>query len=33
LNEFASHDFKLGMRWLFNEPAAPIYAPPLVRKG
>jgi opacity protein-like surface antigen len=31
LTDFTSHDFKLGMRWLFNEPvAAP---PPLVRKG
>ena len=31
LTDFHSHDFKLGMRWLFNEPAAP--PPPLVRKG
>lgn len=31
LNEFASHDFKIGMRWLFNEP---VYAPPpLISKG
>lgn len=29
-----SHDFKLGMRWMFQpEQQAPAYAPPLIRKG
>ena len=29
-----SHDFKLGMRWMFQpEQAAPVYAAPLMRKG
>jgi opacity protein-like surface antigen len=32
LTDFQSHDFKLGMRWMLNEPA-PAYAPPLMRKG
>ncbi len=32
LTDFHSHDFKLGMRWLFNEPV-PALLPPLVRKG
>jgi opacity protein-like surface antigen len=32
LTDLDSHDFKLGMRWLLNEPA-PAYAPPLMRKG
>jgi opacity protein-like surface antigen len=32
LSDFTSHDFKLGMRWMFNEPT-PVYAPPLMRKG
>jgi opacity protein-like surface antigen len=32
LTDLDSHDFKLGMRWLLNEPA-PVYAPPLMRKG
>jgi len=32
LTNLDSHDFKLGMRWLLNEPA-PAYAPPLMRKG
>jgi opacity protein-like surface antigen len=32
LSDFTSHDFKLGMRWMLNEPA-PAYAPPLMRKG
>jgi opacity protein-like surface antigen len=34
LTDFDSHDFKLGMRWMFSEPA-PSYAPPppLMRKG
>jgi len=30
LTEFTSHDFKLGFRYLFNEP---VMIPPLVRKG
>src|SRR5262245_29035383 len=34
LSDMTSHDIKLGMRWLFNEPvAAPVYAPPVMRKG
>jgi opacity protein-like surface antigen len=33
LTDFDSHDFKLGMRWMFNEPPQPVYAPPLMRKG
>jgi opacity protein-like surface antigen len=34
LTDLDSHDFKIGMRWLLNEPAqAPVYAPPLMRKG
>jgi opacity protein-like surface antigen len=34
LTGFDSHDFKLGMRWMFNEPAPQqVYAPPLMRKG
>jgi opacity protein-like surface antigen len=34
LSDMTSHDLKLGMRWLFNEPVAPqpVYAP-LMRKG
>jgi opacity protein-like surface antigen len=33
LNDLVSHDFKIGMRWMLNEPA-PVYAPPpLMRKG
>lgn len=35
LNSLQSHDFKLGVRWLLDEPA-PVYMPapaPLVRKG
>jgi len=32
LNNFDSMDFKLGMRWMF-QPEAPVYAPPLIRKG
>ena len=32
LTNFDSLDFKLGMRWLF-QPEAPVYAPPLIRKG
>jgi opacity protein-like surface antigen len=32
LTDMTSHDFKLGMRWMLNEPA-PSYAPPLMRKG
>src|SRR5581483_9151459 len=33
-NNLDSHDFKLGMRWMFQpEQAAPVYAPPLMRKG
>lgn len=34
LTDLDSHDFKVGMRWMLNEPAqAPVYAPPLMRKG
>ena len=36
LNDLTSHDFKIGMRWLLNEPVPPpppVYAPPLIRKG
>ena len=34
LRDMDSHDFKLGMRWMFApEQAAPAYAPPLMRKG
>jgi opacity protein-like surface antigen len=34
MTDLISHDFKIGMRWLLNEPPAPVYAPPpLVRKG
>jgi opacity protein-like surface antigen len=34
LREIDSHDIKIGMRWLLApEPAAPIYQPPLMRKG
>jgi opacity protein-like surface antigen len=32
LNNFDSHDFKLGMRWML-QPDAPVYAPPLMRRG
>jgi opacity protein-like surface antigen len=32
LTNFDSLDFKLGMRWLF-QPEAPVYSPPLIRKG
>jgi opacity protein-like surface antigen len=32
LTDMDSHDFKIGMRWMLNEPA-PVYAPPLMRKG
>ena len=31
LKDMTSQDIKLGVRWLFNEPSAPM--PPLVRKG
>jgi opacity protein-like surface antigen len=36
LTDLTSHDFKIGMRWLLNEPVPPpppVYAPPLIRKG
>jgi opacity protein-like surface antigen len=34
LRDFDSQDLKFGMRWLLQpEQAAPIYAPPLMRKG
>jgi opacity protein-like surface antigen len=35
LNQFHSHDFKIGMRWMLNQPVAqePLYSPPLMRKG
>jgi hypothetical protein len=29
--DITSHDVKLGVRW--NLESAPIYAPPLIRKG
>jgi opacity protein-like surface antigen len=32
LTDFNSLDLKVGMRWLF-QPEAPVYTPPLVRKG
>jgi len=32
LTDMDSHDFKVGMRWMLNEPA-PVYPPPLMRKG
>jgi opacity protein-like surface antigen len=31
LNDVTSHDLKLGVRWNFDQ--APVYAPPLIRKG
>jgi len=33
MTDLISHDFKIGMRWLLNEPAQPVYAPPIMRKG
>jgi opacity protein-like surface antigen len=33
LTDFTSQDFRLGMRWMFDVPEMPVYAPPLVRKG
>ena len=36
IRNIESHDFKIGMRWLLNEPAPapqPIYQPPVMRKG
>jgi len=34
LSDLTSHDLKIGMRWLLNEPAQPVYAPPpIMRKG
>ena len=30
--ELDSHDLKFGMRWMLA-PEAPVYAPPLIRKG
>jgi opacity protein-like surface antigen len=32
LTNFDSLDLKVGMRWMF-QPEAPVYAPPLIRKG
>jgi opacity protein-like surface antigen len=32
LTDMQSHDLKLGVRWLFNEPT-PVYQPPIMRKG
>ncbi|HEY6257808.1 MAG TPA: outer membrane beta-barrel protein [Xanthobacteraceae bacterium] len=32
LTNFDAFDFKLGMRWMF-QPEAPVYQPPLIRKG
>jgi opacity protein-like surface antigen len=32
LTNFDSLDLKIGMRWMF-QPEAPVYAPPLIRKG
>ena len=32
LTNFDALDFKLGLRWMF-QPEAPVYAPPLIRKG
>jgi opacity protein-like surface antigen len=32
LTNFDSLDLKLGMRWMF-QPEAPVYSPPLIRKG
>ena len=31
MKNITSHDLKLGMRWIFDNP--PVYAPPLVTKG
>jgi len=34
LTDLTSHDLKLGVRWLLNEPVQPVYAPPpIMRKG
>jgi opacity protein-like surface antigen len=34
MTDLVSHDFKIGMRWMLNEPAQPVFAPPpLMRKG
>ena len=36
MHDLTSHDFRIGMRWLLNEPAPapqPIYQPPVMRKG
>jgi opacity protein-like surface antigen len=32
LTDFTSQDFKIGLRWML-QPEAPVYTPPLVRKG
>jgi opacity protein-like surface antigen len=32
LTDMTSHDLHIGMRWLLNEPVAPV-APPIMRKG
>jgi opacity protein-like surface antigen len=32
LTNFNSQDFKIGLRWML-QPAEPVYAPPLIRKG
>jgi opacity protein-like surface antigen len=31
--DITSHDLKLGLRWNFDTPQEPVYAPPLIRKG
>jgi hypothetical protein len=31
--DITSHDLKLGVRWNFDTPQEPVYAPPLIRKG
>jgi opacity protein-like surface antigen len=31
--DITSHDLKLGVRWNFDAPQEPVYAPPLIRKG
>jgi len=33
IKDIQSNDFKLGMRWLFYEPAPVLAPPPLIRKG
>ena len=31
--DLTSHDLKLGLRWNFDSPQQPVYAPPIIRKG